>query len=155
MQRLYARFLAPITGLKIKLLLAPVSWSLQPWSRQSSYFLRRSQDYCFKFALISLVKVYLHYRSSRRICSVWKGALSNFAKFIEKQLCQSLFFNKVGCLCNFIKKILWHRCFPVNFAKFIWTPILQNISGWLLLALDVKKVDRKKIKRAIFVLKIY
>ena len=21
--------------------------------------------------------------------------------------------------CNFIKKRLWHRCFPVNFAKFL------------------------------------
>ena len=56
---------------------------------------------------------------------------------------------------NFIKKILWHRCFPVNFAKSIRILFLQNTSGWLLLALDVKKVDRKKIKREIFVLKIY
>ena len=24
--------------------------------------------------------------------------------------------------CNFIKKRLWHRCFPVNFAKFLGTP---------------------------------
>ena len=24
--------------------------------------------------------------------------------------------------CNFIKKRLWHRCFPVNLAKFLRTP---------------------------------
>ena len=24
--------------------------------------------------------------------------------------------------CNFIKKRFWHRCFPVNFAKFLRTP---------------------------------
>ena len=36
--------------------------------------------------------------------------------------------------CNFIlKKRLWHRCFPVNFAKFLRTPFLQNTSGRLLL----------------------
>ena len=30
--------------------------------------------------------------------------------------------------CNFIKERLWHRCFPVNFAKFLRTPFLQNTS---------------------------
>ena len=35
--------------------------------------------------------------------------------------------------CNFIKKRLCHRCLPVNFAKFLGTPFLQNISGRLLL----------------------
>ena len=33
----------------------------------------------------------------------------------------------------FYKKRLWHRCFLVNFAKFLRTPFLQNTSGWLLL----------------------
>ena len=32
-----------------------------------------------------------------------------------------------------LKMRLWHRCFPVNFAKFLRTPFLQNTSGWLLL----------------------
>ena len=31
------------------------------------------------------------------------------------------------------KKILWHRCFSVNFANFLITPFLQNTSGQLLL----------------------
>ena len=30
---------------------------------------------------------------------------------------------------NFIKKILWHSYFPVDFAKFLRAPILQNTSG--------------------------
>ena len=42
-------------------------------------------------------------------------------------ICASLFFNKVA------GPGLWHRCFPVNFAKFPWTPSLQNISRRLLL----------------------
>ena len=35
--------------------------------------------------------------------------------------------------CN--EKILWHRCFAVNFAKFLRTPYLQNTSGRLLLSI--------------------
>ena len=32
-----------------------------------------------------------------------------------------------------LKKRLWHRCFPVNFAKFLRTPFSKNTSGRLLL----------------------
>ena len=32
-----------------------------------------------------------------------------------------------------LKKRLWHRCFPVNFTKFLRTPFLQNTSGRLIL----------------------
>ena len=38
--------------------------------------------------------------------------------------------------CNFIKKRLWHWCFPVNFAKFLRAPVLQNTSRRLLLNLQ-------------------
>ena len=38
-------------------------------------------------------------KSSHQRCSVRKGALRNFAKFTEKHLCQSLFFNKASCGC--------------------------------------------------------
>ena len=38
-------------------------------------------------------------------------------------------FNKIAGLqaCNFIKNRLQYRCFPVNFVKFLRTPILKNI----------------------------
>ena len=51
---------------------------------------------------------------------VKKGILRNFAKFTEKHLCQRLFFNKDSLL----KKRLRHRCFPVDFGKFLRTPFL-------------------------------
>ena len=35
--------------------------------------------------------------------------------------------------CKFIKKRLQHKCFPVNIAKFVRTPILKNICERLLL----------------------
>ena len=40
-------------------------------------------------------------------------------------------FNKVAGLrlATFFKKRLRHRCFPVNFAKFLRTRFLQNTSG--------------------------
>ena len=69
-----------------------------------------------------------------------KGVLRNFAKFTGKHLCQSLFFNKVAGLRpgTLLKKILWHRCFLVNFTKFLRTPFLTEHLGWLLLFLFVK-----------------
>ena len=68
-------------------------------------------------------------------CSVKRVFLRNFAKFTGKHLCQSLFFNKITGLrtATLLKKRLLHRCFPVNFAKFLRTPFLQNSSGRLLL----------------------
>ena len=32
-----------------------------------------------------------------------------------------------------LKERIWHRCFPVNFVKFLRTPFLRNTSGRLLL----------------------
>ena len=34
------------------------------------------------------------------------------------------------------KKRLWHRCFPVNFVKFLRTPFLQNTFGRLLFTME-------------------
>ena len=63
------------------------------------------------------------------------GFLRNFAKLTGKHLCQSLFFNKVAGLrpATLLKKRLWHRCFPVNFAKFLRIPFLTEYIWWLLL----------------------
>ena len=74
-------------------------------------------------------------RSSHQRCSMKKGVLKNFTKFTGNHLCQSLFLNKVAGLrpATLLKKKLWHRCFPVNFLKFLSAPFLQNTSGRLLL----------------------
>ena len=64
-----------------------------------------------------------------------KGVHRNFTKFTGKNLCQSLFFNKVAGLrpATLLKKWLWHRFFPVNFAKFLRTPYFTKHLWWLLL----------------------
>ena len=70
-----------------------------------------------------------------RRCSVKQVFLEIFQKFTGKHLCQSLFFNKVADLMptSLLKRRLWHRCFPVNFAKFLRTPFLTEHFCWLLL----------------------
>ena len=75
------------------------------------------------------------HRSSHR-CSVRKGVLRNFTKFTRKHLCQGHFLIKLQA-CNFIKKRLWYRYFPVNFAKFLRRPYSQNTSERLLLQASI------------------
>ena len=62
-------------------------------------------------------------RSSHQRCSVTKGVLRDFTKFTGKRLCQSLFLNKDAGLrpATLLKRRLWYRCFPVNFANFLRT----------------------------------
>ena len=42
---------------------------------------------------------------------------------------------------NIIKKRLQHRCFPVNIAKFLRTPILKNICKQLHLGTDIFLIE--------------
>ena len=64
------------------------------------------------------------YRSSHLRCSIEIGVLKN------------LFLKVAGFRPgNLVKKRLWHRCFPVNFVKFLRTPFLQNTSRRLILSL--------------------
>ena len=60
-----------------------------------------------------------------------KGVVRTFAKFTGKHMCQRLFFNKVAGLrpASLLKKRLWHRCFPVNIAKFLRTPFFTETPG--------------------------
>ena len=79
-----------------------------------------------------------------------KDVLRNFAKFTGKHLFQSLYFNKVPGLrpATSLKKRVWHRCFPVNFAKFLRTPFLQNTSGRLILVFILCFTVSKKKKNS-------
>ena len=76
--------------------------------------------------------VYYGQIESSHRCSIAKSVLKNFAIFTGKFLCWSLFWTKLQA-CNFLKKRLQHRYFPVNVVKFSRTPILKYICKWLLL----------------------
>ena len=60
-----------------------------------------------------------------------KSVLENLVKFTGKNLCQSLFFDKFAGLRpeTLLKKRLWHKCFPVNFAKYLRTPFYRSPPG--------------------------
>ena len=78
-------------------------------------------------------------RSSRPEVFCKRSVLRIFANFTGKHQCQTLFLIKVPDLRleTLLKKRLWHRCFPVNSAKFLRTPFLQNTSGRVRLKLCV------------------
>ena len=65
---------------------------------------------------------------------LWKKLfIKIFATLTGKHLCWSL-FNKVAGLqaCNFIKKRLQHRRFPLVKVKFLKTPMMKNLCKRLL-----------------------
>ena len=106
-------------------------------------------DYCRKFVdylrncRFSL-KLYKKQKKQPTEVFCKKRYSQKFLKIHRKHLCQSTFFNKVADLaCNFVKKILWHSCFPVNFAKFLRTPtffaelIWATASDWFCLLYSV------------------
>ena len=58
-----------------------------------------------------------------------KRSYLKFREFHWKTSVLESVFNKATGLkaCNFIKKRLQHRCFPLKFAKFLKAPFLKNI----------------------------
>ena len=51
------------------------------------------------------------------MCFMKRGVLRNFAKFTGKHLCQSIFFNKIADVCNFIKKDTPAQVFTCEFCE--------------------------------------
>ena len=64
-----------------------------------------------------------------------KRALKNSTIFAEKHLCQSP--------CNFIKKRLQPRCFPVNIVDILRATFLQNNSSRLLLKVESENISQR------------
>ena len=86
-------------------------------------FLEKELCSSFSFAYF-LIKVF----QKRRLEVFCKtGVHRNFAKFTGKRLCLSLLFNKTADWpTTLLKKRLWHRCFPVNFSKFLRRGFLRT-----------------------------
>ena len=47
--------------------------------------------------------------------------------------------------CNFVKKILWHSCFPVNFAKISRARFWQNTSEQLIQHYHLIETQKKTL----------
>ena len=112
------------------------------------YLLKTSENpsFCYVFRVYKKETLIRNSRSSRPEVFCMKGVLRNFAKFTVKHVCQIFFFNKVPCLrpVTLLKNSLWHRCFPVNFVKFLRTSFFTEHLWWLLL----KQVKPKSNKVA-------
>ena len=90
--------------------------------------------------------LFCSYRSSRSEMFFKVGILKNFAIFTGEHLCWSL-FNKVAGLnaCNFLKKRLQCKCFPVNIAKFFKTSFSIEQLWSILLRLNLNLSRAVKI----------
>ena len=73
-------------------------------------------------------------------CSAEKVFLEISQNSQQSTCARVSFFNKVAGLrrATLLKKRLWHRCFPVNSAKFLRTPSLTEHLRWLLLNLTLR-----------------
>ena len=66
---------------------------------------------------------------------LWKKVFLEILQIHRKTSVPESFYNKVTALrpAILLKERLRHRCFPVNFAKFLRTPFWRKASGRLLL----------------------
>ena len=80
---------------------------------------------------------FCQHRSSQLLCSVKKGVLRNFPKFLKKHLCQNLFFNKVAGQkpATFIKKETLAHVFFCEFCEISQNTFPTEHLQWLLLSI--------------------
>ena len=105
------------------------------------FFLRKNQNYSSislkVFSLLlaisgppSVQQTFIYTGAVVRWCSVKKVSLEILQKSQENTCAKVSFLTELQA---FIKKRLWHRCFPVNFAQFLRTPFTIKHLWWLLL----------------------
>ena len=94
--------------------------------------------YCYTWA--SGLSIYIN------VVSCQKHPPEVFLKISQKSQENTCAWVSFLIKLKFIKKRLWHLCFPVIFVKFIRTPFLQNTSWRLLLSCEwVRGVDIKDL----------
>ena len=76
------------------------------------------------------------------------GVLKKFTHFTGKQLCWSLFFNKVAGprSATLLKNRHQHRCFPVKFVKFLRTLFSTDGSFSTVAASGITCIDKNELK---------
>ena len=106
-------------------------------------FLRLTHPFCEAIkdtgTLVSVLNILpkLKIETFFQRCSAKKMFLE-ISQNSQENTCARVFFKKIAGLrpATLLKKRLWHRCFPVNFAKFLRTPFLTEHFRWLLLFYD-------------------
>ena len=86
----------------------------------------------------TLIFIHLSYINYTHTCTFTEAAVQSYSvKKIPLKISQNcLFFARVSFLIKleaslqlYLKKRVWHRCFSVNFPKFLRAPFLQKTSG--------------------------
>ena len=75
----------------------------------------------------------------------FKSVMKNSAEFTRKHLYRNFDKIKLRRCATSLKASIQHRCFLVNFAKFVRIPILQNTTGQLLLVIAVSIVVKGEL----------
>ena len=75
-----------------------------------------------------------------RRCSV-KEVLLEISQNSQENSCTKVSFLIKLQASTLLKIRLWHRCFPVNFAKFLRAAFLTEYLWWLLLNIPLKMFD--------------
>ena len=90
---------------------------------------------------LSGTNTYHHLSEAATGCVLQEKVFLKISQNSLENTCASLFFNKVAGLrpTTLFKKRLSHRCFPVNFAKFLRTRFIIEHLWWLLLTCQCDK----------------
>ena len=97
----------------------------------SNTYLKVPFEKNWRFQNSDFLSLLRNFRSSRPEVFCQKFVLRNFTKFTGKHMCQVL---RPGLRpATLLKKRLWHRCFTVNFVKFLRTPFFKEHLWWMLL----------------------
>ena len=110
-------------------------------------FLRIDTDYACRYKEIHPRSEKHNHTGTEAValrCSVRKVFLEICQNPLENTCARNSFLIKLHAQA-LLKKSLWHRCFPVNFAKFLRTPFFTEHLRWLLLSrkCSVKKMFLK------------
>ena len=87
-------------------------------------FGKHSTSYCIHNWSWHVIIIKITHRTNCPEVFCKKVVLRKIAKFTAKHLCLRP--------ATLLKKRLWHRCFPVNFAKFLRTTFFIDHLWWLL-----------------------
>ena len=105
-------------------------------------FYSKSQQ-CFDWLFQCYSSVFYVLEAVARRCSVKKLFLEISQNSHENTCARVSFWIKLDVFdlslrpANFLWKRLWHRCFPVNFVKFLRTPFLTEYLRWLILIFEL------------------
>ena len=112
----------------------------------------------FRYDFVALSKLFVYFFLTEfiftNIKTLWSSSFENFncIEAVAWRCSVKRVFLEIlqNSLKKLLKKRLWHRCFPVNFAKFLGTPFPTKHLQWLVLTAWTLKISQCKQLRYYF-----